>query len=149
MHTVNVRRAVAAPTDEVFDWVVDGRNWAKVPGIIYARVRTVDGPEPFGVGSIREFLSSGSKVTEVVTGFERPNFMSYKALSTIPPSHHDGGSMTFREIPGGTEVVCSSSFEATTPMLAGFVTWLYGHGVALGFRMILRTAERALTSTRG
>lgn len=148
MHTVNVRRAVAAPVDEVFDWVVDGRNWGKVPGVIYARVRTIDGPEPFGVGSTREFLSSASKVTEVVTGFERPGFMSYQALSTVPPAQHDGGSMTFREIPGGTEVLCSSSFEVKSPLLAGFLTWLYGHGVKLGFRMILRTAERALTRGR-
>jgi hypothetical protein len=148
MHTVNVRRVVAAPIDEVFDWVVDGRNWGKVPGMIYARVRVIDGPEPFGVGSIRELLSSGSKVTEVVTGFERPHFMSYKALSTIPPARHDGGSMTFRAIPEGTEVLCSSTFEAKTPMLANFVTSVYGHLTALGFRMILRTAERALTRSR-
>lgn len=101
MHTVHVRRAVAAPIDEVFDWVVDGRNWGKV-----------------------------------------------QALSTIPPAQHDDGSMILREIPGGTEVLCSSSFEVKSPFLAELLTRLYGHGIGLGFRMILRTAERALVRGR-
>lgn len=69
MHTVHVRRAVAAPIDEVFDWVVDGRNWGKV-----------------------------------------------QALSTIPPAQHDGGSMILREIPGGTEVLCSSKLRSEKPV---------------------------------
>ena len=145
MRTVTLKRAVAAPIDEVFDWFVDGKNWADVPGMFYCRVRTADGPEPFGVGSIREFASSGSKVTEVVTAFERPYYMAYQALSTMPPSEHDGGSMTLREIPVGTEVLWSTTFRATTPLFADFVTRLYAPMIKMGFRMLTRAAERALT----
>ena len=111
MQTVSVRRTVAVPIGDVFDWIADGRNWAKVPGMLYSRVQPADGPEPFGVGSTREFLSTGSKVREVVTAFERPRLISYQTLSTIPPAYHDGGTITFREVTGGTEIAWSTTFQ--------------------------------------
>ena len=102
-----------------------------------------DGPEPNGVGSIREFASVASKVTEVVTGFERPRYMSYKALSTIPQIEHDGGSITFQEIPGGTEVFWTTTFRMTAPVLAGLLTRLYAQLFRMGMVSVTRTAERA------
>jgi len=146
VQTVSVRRTVAAPIGDVFDWIADGKNWAKVPGMLYSRVHPAGGPEPFGVGSTREFLSTGSKVIEVVTAFERPRLISYQTLSTIPPAHHDGGTITFREVNGGTEVEWSTTFRLKSPLLADFLTRrLYAPMIKLGARMVIRTAERALT----
>ncbi|OLO99275.1 MxaD family protein [Mycolicibacterium porcinum] len=146
MRTVSVRSVVAAPIDAVFDWIADGNNWAKVPGMIYSRARPVDGPEPFGVGSTREFLSGGSKVTEVVTAFDRPFRMSYQALSTIPPMAHEGGSVTFREVPGGTEVEWSTTFALKSPVLSDFLTRLYARLIGLGARMVIQAARRSLAA---
>lgn len=146
MRTVSRRRTIAAPIDAVFDWLINGNNWSDIPGMFYSRVRPVDGPEPFGVGSIREFASSGSKVTEVVTAFERPHSISYQALSTVPPAQHSGGSVTLQEVPGGTEVLWTTSFRLKSPVLAALFTRLYAPLIGLGIRMVLRTAERALTS---
>ncbi|BCO89195.1 MULTISPECIES: SRPBCC family protein [Mycobacterium] len=146
MRTVSRRRTIAAPIDAVLDWLINGNNWSDIPGMFYSRVRPVDGPEPFGVGSIREFASSGSKVTEVVTAFERPHSISYQALSTVPPAQHSGGSVTLQEVPGGTEVLWTTSFRLKSPVLAGLFTRLYAPLFGLGIRMVLRTAERALTS---
>jgi hypothetical protein len=42
MKTVSMRRTIAAPIDEVFDWLVDGTNWASVPGMIYSTRRGID-----------------------------------------------------------------------------------------------------------
>jgi hypothetical protein len=145
MQTATMRRSVAAPIDEVFDWIADGTNWASVPGMFYARVQPADGPEPNGIGSIREFASVASKITEVVTGFERPRYMSYKALSTIPRIDHDGGSITFQEIPGGTDVFWTTTFRITTPVVAGLLTRLYARLFPMGMVSVTRTAERALT----
>lgn len=146
MRTVSRRRTIAAPIDAVFNWLINGNNWSDIPGMFYSRVRPVDGPEPFGVGSIREFASSGSKVTEVVTAFEQPHSISYQALSTVPPAQHSGGSVTLQEVPGGTEVLWTTSFRLKSPVLAGLFTRLYAPLIGLGIRMVLRTAERALTS---
>jgi hypothetical protein len=145
MQTVSLRQAIAAPIDEVFDWLVDGNNWNDLPGMFYCRVRPIDGPEPFGVGSIREFASPASKVAEVVTAFERPHHMSYLASSMIPPGQHEGGSMTLREIPGGTEVQWSTTFRLKSPLFADFLTRLYAPLIKLGFRELTRAADRALT----
>ena len=137
---------MAVPIGDVFDWIADGRNWAKVPGMLYSRVQPADGPEPFGVGSTREFLSTGSKVREVVTAFERPRLISYQTLSTIPPAYHDGGTITFREVTGGTEIAWSTTFQLKSPLLADFLTRrLYAPMIKLGARMVIRTAERDLT----
>lgn len=145
MQTAIMRRTIAAPVDEVFDWIADGTNWASVPGMFYSRVRLADGPEPHGVGSIREFASPGSKVTEVVTAFERPRYMAYKAISTIPRIDHEGGSITFQEIPGGTEVLWTSTFQLKAPVFAGVLTRLFVRLIQLGMVSVTRTAERALT----
>ena len=146
MQTASMRRTIAAPIDEVFDWMVDGTNWASVPGMFYSRVHPADGPEPNGVGSVREFASWGSKVTEVVTAFERPRLMSYKALSTIPPGHHDGGSITFREISGGTEIFWTSTFRINACVLSDLLSRLFAPMVQMGMTNVTRAAERALTT---
>lgn len=140
-----MRRSIAAPVDEVFDWIADGTNWASVAGMFYSRVRPADGPEPYGVGSVREFASVGSKVTEIVTAFERPRFMAYKTLSTIPRIQHAGGSITFQEVPGGTEIIWTSTFRLKTPVLADFLTRLFAPLVHTGMVSVTRAAERALT----
>ena len=145
MQTVSLRRSVAAPIDEVFDWIGDGTNWASVPGMFYSRVKPTDGPEPNGVGSIREFAGMTSKATEIVTGFERPRYMSYKVLSSTPRLEHDGGSITFKEIPVGTEVFWTTTFRVTTPVFAGLLTRLYARLLPMGMEGVTRTAERALT----
>ena len=144
MKTVSVRRTIAAPIDDVFDWLVDGTKWTSVRGMIYSRVRPADGPEPLGVGSVREFASVASKVTEVVTAFERPHLMSYQALSTMPPSHHDGGSITFREVPGGTEVCWTSTLGVRAPVLSEVLTRVFAAMVKLGMVNMMRAAERAV-----
>jgi polyketide cyclase/dehydrase/lipid transport protein len=143
--TATMRRSVAAPVDEVFDWIADGTNWASVPGMFYSRVKPAQGSEPNGVGAIREFASMASKASEVVTGFERPRFTSYQALSMTPRIDHAGGSITFREIPDGTEVVWTTTFRVTTPVIGGLLTLLYARLVRVGMESVTRTAERALT----
>lgn len=71
--------------------------------------------------------------------------MSYQALSTVPPAQHSGGSVTLREVPGGTEVLWTTTFRLKSPVFAGFFTRFYAPLIGLGIRMVLRTAERALT----
>lgn len=144
MRTVSMRRSIGAPIDAVFDWIIDGTNWASVPGMIYSRVRPADGPEPCGVGSVREFASWGSKVTEVVTAFERPRYMSYQTLSTVPPAQHDGGSITFQEVPGGTEIFWITAFRVKAPVLADFFSRAFAPLIKLGMVSVIRAAERAL-----
>lgn len=70
MRTVSLRRSIAAPIDAVFDWLIDGNNWSDIPGMFYSRVRPVDGPEPFGVGSI---VNSPARVQRSPKSSQRSN----------------------------------------------------------------------------
>lgn len=145
MRTVTMRRSIAAPIDQVFDWIVDGTNWASVPGMFYSRVRPADGLERNGVGSVREFASMASKVSEVVTGFDRPRYMSYQGLSMTPSIEHQGGSITFEETADGTEVLWTTTFRMTTPVIGGLLTRRYARLIPIGVVNVTRAAERALT----
>lgn len=146
MQCVSTRQFVAQPVDEVFDWIADSANWATITGMFYSRVRPAGGPEPLGVGSIREFASMGSKVSEIITEFDRPNYLGYQALSSIPKIRHEGGSIAFREAPGGTEVVWTSTFELTVPVVGGPLTRLYGPLIRLGMVRVIQAADRALAA---
>jgi hypothetical protein len=149
MHTITAGRIIAAPIEAVFDWLVDANNYRSVPGVFRVAVHPADGAEPNGVGAVREFTSAGLKVKELVTGFQRPYQMNYLIQSSVPPLIHDGGSMTFEERPAGTKVTWTTRIQLKAPILADIATRLYAPGLALGTRMMFRTAERALTGPTG
>ena len=144
MRRVSTRRFVGAPVDEVFDWIADGTNWATITGMLYSRVRPADGAEPNGVGSIRDFASLGSKVSEIITEFDRPRYMGYQALSSIPKIEHDGGSIAFHEVPGGTDVVWTTAFRLTVPVVGDLLTRIYAPLIKLGMIRVIQAAYRAL-----
>ncbi|WP_433623868.1 SRPBCC family protein [Nocardia sp. CA-120079] len=41
MRTVTVRRTIAAPIEQVFDWITDAANYRQVPGVLRAEVTRV------------------------------------------------------------------------------------------------------------
>ncbi|WP_327095908.1 SRPBCC family protein [Nocardia vinacea] len=142
MRTVTVRRTIAAPIEQVFDWITDAANYRQVPGVLRAEV-TRAGID--GVGTIREVTTAALKLTEEIVGYERPVRMDYLIRSSIPPLRHESGSMQLRETADGTEVTWSSTFEVRTPVCSGASTRVFAPAVAFGFRTVLRTAERKLT----
>ena len=128
----------------MFDWLVDADNYRAIPGVLHVKTHPVNGPEPKGVGALRELTNLAMKVTEEVTAFERPHQMSYVFRSAVPRMQHDGASMGFRELDGGTEVTWTTSIQLTTPVLGRLLTRSYLWSLALGMRMLFRAAERTL-----
>lgn len=144
MQTTTVRRTIAALIDVVFDWLTDADNYRAMPGVLHVKTHPVDGAEPNGIGSLRELTNLAMKVTEEVTAFERPHHMSYVFRATVPPMQHDGATMTFHDLEGGTEVAWTTSLQLTTPVLGRLLTRGYLWSLGLGMRMLFRAAERAL-----
>jgi hypothetical protein len=147
MRTITVSRTISAPIEVVFDWLVDAKNYRSIPAVFRVAVYPAEGAEPNGVGAVREFTSAGLKVKELVTSFERPHQFNYLIQSSVPPLIHDGGSMTFQDMPDATKVTWSTSIQLKAPIFADLATRLYAPGLALGTRMMFRTAERALTGS--
>ena len=56
--------------------------------------------------------------------------------------------MTFRVVPGGTEVDWTTSIQLKVPVLADPLSRAYGRLVRLGFLNLMRTAERHLIRNR-
>jgi hypothetical protein len=121
MATVNVSRVFPVPIAEVFACMTDAGNYPQVPGIFRSqRVLAAAGPDADGVGAQRIFDLGLVKFREEVVVYDKPNVMEYLIREIRPAVRHEHGRISFREVPGGTEVCWASTF--TVPVSG----WLHG-----------------------
>jgi uncharacterized protein YndB with AHSA1/START domain len=118
MVDIHLDRTIAAPVEQVFDWLTDPVNLAAAPLALKAGYAK-DSPGP-GAGALREVTGVGTWFREEITAYDRPHSYSYLILRSFPPFKHDGGTLTFT--PSGadgshTRVDWSSSY--THPARAG------------------------------
>lgn len=146
MHTITVERVVAAPVAEVFDWFADSRNYGRSPFVLRNRWSRLGDEAPYGVGAVRVHLWLIGWFRERITAYNAPHGFGYLVERSFPPSRHEGGSMTFTEVPGGTRVVWSTTSELRLPFpaLNAAVMRCAGPLLAKAFGTILDTAEAAL-----
>jgi uncharacterized protein YndB with AHSA1/START domain len=145
MHEVRVVRTIAAPIEDVFEWMTNSDNYRRVPGVFVARLVQPGTPAPQGPGAIREVVTAGMKLTEQILELDRPVLMRYRVLSSFPPIRHESGSMTFHAENGATTVTWVSRLESTSPILTGPLTRVLAVGLTAGFRGVLRTAAKELS----
>jgi uncharacterized protein YndB with AHSA1/START domain len=145
---VAVVKTIAAPVEDVFDWMTDSDNYRRVPGVFVARLIRPGTPTPQGPGAMRRVVTAGMALTEQILEVNRPTLMRYRVLSSFPPMRHEAGSMTFSPVGDGTTVTWVSRFEAASPILRGPASRLLAVAVAAGFRGVLRTADKELTGRR-
>ncbi|WP_323182835.1 SRPBCC family protein [Aldersonia sp. NBC_00410] len=144
MYEVRVVKTIAAPIEDVFEWMTNSDNYRRVPGVFAARVLRPGTPPPQGPGAVREVVTAGMKLTERIVELDRPVLMRYRVLTSFPPMRHESGSMSFHAENGGTTVTWVSRFESTAPILTGLASRALGAAVAVGFRGVLRTAGKEL-----
>lgn len=141
---VTVVKTIAAPIEDVFEWMTNSDNYRRVPGVFRADVIEPGAPTPQGPGAIRKVVTAGMKLVEQILELDRPNVMRYRVLSSFPPMRHEYGSMEFISAVDGTTVTWVSRFESTAPILNGLATRILAAGVAAGFKAVLRTADKEL-----
>ena len=137
-----VQRTIAAPQEQVFDWLADPANLKAATLIL--RVTYAKGSPPLGVGAIRNVIAAGMWLREKYTTFDAPLSYSYRIVRAVPPINHEGGSLTLTADGGGTHVdwvteythpawVGGKALEAVTcPLIRkGFVEILEGCATAL------------------
>ena len=115
MVEIHLERTIAAPVDQVFDWLADPANLAAAPLVLKAGYAK-DSPGP-GAGAIREVVGLGTFFREEITAYDRPHSYSYLILRSFPPFNHEGGTLTFTASRDGTQVDWLSNY--THPALAG------------------------------
>lgn len=102
MVEIHLERTIAAPQGRVFDWLADPANLAKAPLALKAGwVKGSSGPAP---GALRQVIGAGTYFLEEITAYDRPHSYSYLIIRSVPPFHHDGGTLTFTAADGGTHV---------------------------------------------
>ncbi|WP_329464643.1 SRPBCC family protein [Streptomyces sp. NBC_01431] len=145
METLTVRRVIAAPITDVFDWCATSTNYTRSPYILKARLARPGAGAPYGVGAVRLHTWTIGYFRERITAYDAPHGFDYTVERSVPASRHEFGRMTFTEVDGGTEVVWTTRFEVRAPFGAA-LTRLAKPLIAHAFANILATADRALTA---
>ncbi|MFE4398000.1 MULTISPECIES: SRPBCC family protein [Streptomycetaceae] len=148
METLTVRRVIAAPIEDVFDWCATTTNYTRSPLILRARLARPGAGAPYGVGAVRVHTWAIGWFRERVTAYNRPYGFDYTVERSLPPSRHELGRMTFTEVPGGTEVAWTTTFQVRLPFGAALTRALAKPLIAHTFGRILAAADADLTAGR-
>ncbi|MER7846834.1 SRPBCC family protein [Kitasatospora sp. NPDC096077] len=148
METLTVRRVIAAPIAEVFDWCATTTNYTRSPLVLRARLARPGAEAPYGVGAVREHTWAIGWFRERITAYHPPYDFDYTVDRSFPPARHELGRMTFTEVDGGTEVVWTTTFEVRLPFGAALTRALAQPVIGRTFGRILDAADTALTSGR-
>ncbi|MEZ0351055.1 SRPBCC family protein [Mycobacterium sp. pR1184] len=115
MVEIHVERTIAAPIEQVFDWLADPVNLAAAPLVLKGYwANGAPGPGP---GALREVIGVGTYFREEFTAYDRPHSYTYLIVKSIPPFKHDGGTLTFTAAGDGTHVDWLTNY--THPAAAG------------------------------
>lgn len=147
MPTVTVRRTIAAPIDDVFDWLSTATNYPQAPGVLRARLAEPGVDGAFGNGAVREVRTVAAWFREVISEHQPPTGYDYLIVESRPRLLHRRGQMRFREVTAGTEVTWTSEFEVPLPVGAGIVGRVLAAVARTGFTLVLKAAERDLADT--
>ncbi|MFI1968390.1 SRPBCC family protein [Streptomyces cinnamoneus] len=145
METLTVRRVIAAPIDDVFDWCATTTNYTRTPFVLKARLARPGAGAPYGVGAVRLHTWLIGWFRERVTAYNRPHAFDYDVERSFPPARHELGRMTFTEVDEGTLVVWTTTFQVRLPFGAAITRRFAKPVIAHVFGKILEAAGTALT----
>lgn len=115
MVQIHVQRTIAAPVEQVFDWMADPANLVTAPLVL--KSAWAKDSAPVGPGAVRAVIGTGMWFREEISAYHRPNSYSYLIVRSVPPFDHDGGTLTFTPSGGGTHVDWMTSY--THPRYVG------------------------------
>jgi uncharacterized protein YndB with AHSA1/START domain len=115
MVEIHLERTIAAPVEQVFDWLADPVNLAAAP--LALRADWTEGSTGPGTGAMRKVIGVGTYFREEITAYDRPHSYSYLIVRSFPPFNHEGGTLTFTASGDGTHVDWLSNY--THPARAG------------------------------
>jgi uncharacterized protein YndB with AHSA1/START domain len=115
MVEIHLERTIAAPVEQVFDWLADPAHLAAAPLALTGG--WAKGSSAPGAGAVREVIGIGTWFREEITAYDPPNSYSYLIVRSFPPFDHEGGTLTFTASGNGTHVDWLSNY--THPARAG------------------------------
>ena len=89
MVQIHEQRTIAAPPEQVFDWLLDPANLTVSPW--FRKASWLEGPpDRPGVGATRQLKGIGFWVHEQLTAYDPPRSCSYRVTAGFPPARQDG-----------------------------------------------------------
>jgi hypothetical protein len=108
MVRIHEERTIAAPPQQVFDWLMEPANLTVSPWFRIAH--WVENPSGLpGLGATRELKGFGFWVHERITAYDAPRSCSYRVVAGFPPAHQDG-TLTCEPSGAGTHVDWVSAY---------------------------------------
>ncbi|MHA7652413.1 SRPBCC family protein [Mycobacterium sp. ML4] len=144
MVEIHVQRTIAAPVEQVFDWLADPVNLGTAPLVLKSGwAQDTRGP---GVGAVREVVGTGMWFREDITAYDRPHSYTYLIVRSVPAFNHEGGTLTFTPSGDGTHVDWLTNY--THPVYAGgkLMESVTRPLLRWNFLAILGACEKALVS---
>lgn len=105
---LHVERTIAAPREQVFEWLADPASLAAAPLVVTSG--WAPGSARGGLGAVRRVICPGLWFREEITVYSPPQAYSYLIVASFPAFDHDGGTLTFTPSDGGTHVDWVSSY---------------------------------------
>ena len=145
MQTIRVEKVVAATRPETFEWFVDASNYTQSRFVLRTRLVRRGQDAAYGLGAVRELTWLFGWFRERIVEYQAPLEFGYLVERSIPSVRHEGGRLTFTEVPGGTRVRWTTTVEVGLPFAAAAVTRaLGGPFITYTFGKVIDAANRAL-----
>ena len=146
MKTITVTRVIPAPIEKVFDVLADHGNYKSFPGVTDSRLLKEGRPDRNGLGAVRRIETPGVWFEEEIVAYERPRRFDYRITASKLPLEHQGGSLRFESIGGGTLVTWTSTLRVKVPVVGGLLTRLVAPRLGKAFGSMLKETERRLAA---
>ena len=118
MASIRIQRSLAAPIDHVFELLSDHADYRSFDGITGSELVREGDTERNGLGAVRRIAAGPIRFDEEITEFDRPSRMGYLIREVNLPLRHHGGLITLQSTAAGTDVVWTSTFDATVPLIS-------------------------------
>ena len=146
MKTITVTRVIPAPIEKVFDLLSDHANYKANFGVKESRLLKDGKPDRNGLGAVRYIDAGIMQFEEEVTVYDRPRRFDYLITKCSAPLEHEGGSLRFEAIGGGTLVTWTSTMRMKVPLLGGLLTRILAAKIGQAFGSMLKQTEQRLAA---
>ncbi|RDI50046.1 SRPBCC family protein [Nocardia mexicana] len=148
METITVERTIAAPIEDVFEWLSNADNYTRSSVVLRRRLVRPGADAPYGRDAVRDLTWVIGWFRERITAYDPPHGFDYFVERSIPSARHDGGGLVFTEVPGGTRVVWTTTAEVPMPFVGGLITRALARPIiSYVFGKVLETADRSLSGS--
>jgi hypothetical protein len=114
MRTIEVKRLLDAPQEQVWPLLADVTTWASWGPYERAELESAGSPHLHGVGAVRRFQVAGRTTRERVTISDAPAIFGYELLEGIPVRGYSA-KVTLDRQSAGTLITWSSRFRPSIP----------------------------------